>query len=330
MALELHIIEAAWADHADTLRQIRETVFIEEQEVPREIEWDGEDEHSTHFLAINQLGQYIGCARLLPSGQIGRMAVLEEHRGTGVGAALLKAAIEAAKTKGFDRLFLHAQSYAQEFYRKGGFLPYGKEFDEADIPHIAMEMKLPVAYAPPADVTDTAPRIRPERVRPSLSVDVPQTDPFQGFTECSAALTKVLQSARRRVLILSPYLDHELFDKPAVVDALSELARSAPRVEIKILIFDSKLIVDRGHRIIELARRLDEKIKIRVLGQLPNAESSSFVCADLDAYWLLPAYDKHDGVCDLANPVTNRRLSEVFDTAWAKSSEDTELRTLRL
>ena len=84
----------------------------------------------------------------------------------------------------------------------------------------------------------------------------------------------MLQSARRRVLILSPYLDHELFDKPAVVDALSELARSAPRVEIKILIFDSKLIVDRGHRIVELERELVAEALGERAASLPGVSSA--------------------------------------------------------
>ena len=329
MAIELHVIKAAWAEHAQALQKIRELVFIEEQEVPREIEWDGADETSTHFLAVTELGQYIGCARLLPSGQIGRMAVLKEFRGTGVGAELLDAAVEEGKACGFDRLFLHAQSYAEAFYRKGGFLPYGDPFTEADIPHLGMEMKLPVAYEPPEDAK-LSPRIRPAEVRPTLADAKQRVEAFDGYTESAAALEKVLRFARRRVLILSPYLDHELFDQPAVIDALSALARSSPRVEIQILIFNSKLIVDRGHGIVELARRLDQNIKIRLLTERATAQSSSFVCADLDAYWLLPSFDIHAGVADLANPVTCKRLTGAFELAWAKSREDSELRILRI
>ena len=111
---------------------------------------------------------------------------------------------------------------------------------------------------------------------------------------------------------------------------LSRLARSAARVEIRILIFSSKLIVDRGHRLLELARRLDEKITIQLLSEKPSSETSTFVCADLDAYWLLPNFDKPEGLYDLGNPVTNQRLSDVFQTAWDKSAPDPELRTLRL
>jgi predicted GNAT family N-acyltransferase len=330
MSLQIHIIEADWEQHKANLQSIREVVFIKEQEVPQDIEWDGQDEYSTHFLAVNELGQYIGCARLMPSGQIGRMAVLEEYRGTGVGAELLQFVVESGKATGFDRLFLHAQSYAINFYKKGGFIAFGGEFEEAGIAHMSMEMKLPLAFPQDTETSDTHPNIREQEVRPTLTKDESQVKPFGGFSECTEALHEVIASARRRLLILSPYLDHELFDKEGVEALVSALARSAPKVEIHILIFNSKLIVNRGHLLVDLARRLDGKIKIRLLQEQPTSQSSSFVCADLDAYWLLPSSDKHDGVCDLANPVTCRRLTEAFESAWSKSSEDPELRRLRL
>lgn len=330
MSIELHVIKADWQTHNTALQQIREVVFIEEQNVPREIEWDGEDETSTHFLAVNELGQYIGCARLLPNGQIGRMAVLKEHRGTGIGDKLLQAAIEEGKTLGFDRVHLHAQSHAEAFYRKGGFLPYGEPFTEAGIPHIAMELKLPVAFTGDTLETDVRPAVRPQEVRPALQEPLSQAQPFDGFSQCSDELLRIIRSAQRRLLILSPYLDHELFDRQAVADAVSALARSAPKVEIRILIFDSKPLVDRGHGLLDLARRLDGKIKIRVLSERADSQSSSFVCADLDAYWLLPSYDVHAGIADTSNPVTCRRLAETFETAWTKSRDDTDLRTLKL
>ncbi len=330
MAVPVHVIEASWAEHRDTLRQIREVVFIEEQEVPRDLEWDGADEDSIHFLAVNELGQYIGCARLLPSGQIGRMAVLDAHRGTGIGALLLEAAVEAGKARGFDRLYLHAQQYAEAFYRKGGFLPFGDPFKEAGIDHIAMEMKLPLAFSGKAGPADAKPAVREQPVRPALEHDESRAFQFDGLDASAAALKEVIASASRRLVILNPYLDHELFDRSDVAEAISALARSAPRVDISIIIFDSKLIVDRGHKIVELARRLDEKIKIKILDEPANAETSTFACADLDGYWLMPSYEKYAGVADLANPVTNKRLSEVFATAWEKCRDDIELRTLRL
>jgi len=327
--MQVHVIPAAWEEHKATLRSIRDEVFIQEQNVPREEEWDGEDEASQHFLAVSELGDYVGCARLLPSGQIGRMAVRRSLRGTGVGAALLRAVVDAASNQGFERLFLHAQSYAEPFYRKGGFLPYGDEFQEAGIAHIAMQMILPVAFEVPDLPAEGGPAIRPQAPRPQ-QLEPSKAQAFDAFDNCLQALQRVIASARRSLCIMSPYLDHELFDQPEIVDAISQLARSAPRVEISILILDSRFLVERGHQLLDLSRRLDEKITLRRLDESASAETSSFVCADLDAYWLLPNFQQYEGVCDTANPVTAQKLRDAFDKAWEKSREDPELRTLRL
>lgn len=330
MTIPVHVISADWTLNKESLQRIREEVFIVEQNVPREIEWDGEDEHSTHFMALNEMGEPLGCARLLPSGQIGRMAVLQSHRGTGIGALLLDAAVQAASQQGHERVFLHAQSYAETFYRKGGFLPYGDEFMEAGIAHIAMEMKLPLGFTPPEGLADTHPEVREESPRPAVQHEASRPRRFNGFDDACHALCEVINKAKRRLLLLNPFLDHDLFDRECVVDAISELARSAPGVEIRIIVFDTKLLVDRGHRLVELARRLDEKISIRVYREMPNAETSSFACADLDGYWLLPSYEKYDGISDLADPINNQRLTDAFRTSWEKSRQSRELRTLRI
>jgi predicted GNAT family N-acyltransferase len=145
-----HVVPVEWSRHREQLRWLREQVFIIEQGVPRELEWDGEDEASSHFLACNEAGQPLGCARLLPTGQIGRMAVLKEQRGSGLGMRLLLEAIEHAKRLGFRRVSLHAQTHAAGFYLKAGFSPVGDEFMEAGIPHQAMELELTVLVEPPA------------------------------------------------------------------------------------------------------------------------------------------------------------------------------------
>jgi predicted GNAT family N-acyltransferase len=134
--------EADWSTERNVLSNIRRLVFIVEQNVPQEEEWDGQDDDSWHFLALDNADAPIGTARLLPDGQIGRMSVLEEFRGTGVGRVLLEAAVDKARHLGFDQVFLHAQTHALNFYAKAGFVAEGDEFDEAGIPHQAMRMVL--------------------------------------------------------------------------------------------------------------------------------------------------------------------------------------------
>jgi len=131
-----------WREALPLARPVRERVFVDEQKVPRELEWDEWDDASDHAVALDARGNPIGTARLLPDGRIGRMAVLEDWRGKGVGAALLHAMLERARSRSMARAFLHAQLQAAGFYRRFGFSERGGEFLEAGIPHVEMILEL--------------------------------------------------------------------------------------------------------------------------------------------------------------------------------------------
>lgn len=131
---------ANWAQDAEHLKQVRHAVFVLEQGVPESLEWDCQDSLCEHWIAEHKDGQVLGTARLLNSGQIGRMAVLPEWRGTGIGRALLAAVIETAAQRGFAKVFLHAQLSAESFYLACGFQPEGDVFHEAGIPHRTLHM----------------------------------------------------------------------------------------------------------------------------------------------------------------------------------------------
>lgn len=137
----LSIAPASWLHERAALTAVRRRVFIEEQSVPEALEWDGEDEAALHWLAW-QDGVAVGTVRLRAGGHIGRMAVLGEHRGRGIGARLLAAAIERARQDGLAEVYLHAQVHALEFYARAGFVAEGPEFDDAGIPHRSMRMAL--------------------------------------------------------------------------------------------------------------------------------------------------------------------------------------------
>jgi predicted GNAT family N-acyltransferase len=143
---------ADWTHERARLAQVRRTVFIDEQGVPEAMEWDADDAVSLHLLAVDGAGQPIGCARLLPDGHIGRMAVLPAWRGRGVGRALLHAVIHAAQARGHTTLRLSAQTHAVAFYARAGFVAVGDEYEEAGIPHVAMQKSVA--------------RIEPNRQRP--------------------------------------------------------------------------------------------------------------------------------------------------------------------
>ena len=123
-------------DNAD-IRRIREAVFIAEQAVPPELEWDTDDTSAVHFLAYE--GDFaIGTARLPPSGHIGRVSVLKDWRGLKVGDALMQAVIVEAQNRDLKQQMLSAQVHATPFYERLGFKVVSEEFLEAGIPHVDM------------------------------------------------------------------------------------------------------------------------------------------------------------------------------------------------
>lgn len=130
-----------WASMAPALEAIRREVFIVEQRVPEEMEWDADDATSVHALALLE-GHPVGCGRLLPDGHIGRMAVRAPHRSRGIGRALLQSLLAEARRRGMREVVLHAQTHALRFYEEQGFVADGPVFDEAGIPHRRMSQTL--------------------------------------------------------------------------------------------------------------------------------------------------------------------------------------------
>ncbi len=132
----------SWHDGEPLLRAIREAVFIREQHVPVELEWDGQDEASRHALVLSQNGDAIGCGRIMPNGHIGRMAVLPKWRKQMVGTAIMEALLEEARSRGYKQVDIDAQTFAIPFYHKFGFVEHGKEFMDAGMPHKKMKLNL--------------------------------------------------------------------------------------------------------------------------------------------------------------------------------------------
>lgn len=132
------VVEVDWTEMKSVMEAIRSAVFIDEQKVPEELEWDGQDASARHFIAMNIHGEPIGTVRLLPDGQISRLSVLQPFRSQGVGKSLLDFLEQAARASGVKELHLHAQTHATSFYEGVGFTTSGGIFMEADIPHRQM------------------------------------------------------------------------------------------------------------------------------------------------------------------------------------------------
>ena len=140
--IELSIIN--WTKAQSLVKPLRYQVFVIEQKVPEEMEWDEFDEIAWHAI-VTADHQTVGTGRLILDGhvaKIGRMAVHSSRRNQGIGKSILNALIQTAKEKGAQECILHAQTHAIAFYAKADFEPHGPIFDEAGIPHVEMRLIL--------------------------------------------------------------------------------------------------------------------------------------------------------------------------------------------
>ncbi len=135
-----------WSELGEDAREIRLRVFVGEQKIPVELEWDEADAVCVHAVAYNRLGMPVGTGRLLPAergvSKIGRMAVHEVLRGTGVGRRLLHDLMDRARERGDTEIVLHAQQSAQGFYEREGYRSKGQPFNEAGISHLLMTYRV--------------------------------------------------------------------------------------------------------------------------------------------------------------------------------------------
>jgi predicted GNAT family N-acyltransferase len=142
----VEVTVGAWSALGAEAAALRQAVFVQEQGIPAELEWDAADATCLHALARNRLGLALGTGRLLSvapgEAKIGRMAVCLPLRGGQVGRRLLTALVDAARTQGLREVHLHAQRSAIGFYARNGFTPRGPAFEEAGIAHQEMVLAL--------------------------------------------------------------------------------------------------------------------------------------------------------------------------------------------
>ena len=283
----------------DDLQAIREVVFVQEQQVPAEMERDALDPQCVHVIARSADGMAIGTGRLTPDHRIGRMAVLRDWRGKGVGDAMLLALIEQARERGWREVALNAQASAITFYARHGFLPHGERFMEAGIEHLAMRRLLAGANA----IEDHA---------------------------AAVVTTRALISAARRGLwIYSRNLDPGLFDAPEVLDAFRSFATAGVGGEARILLQDAAA-PQRAHApLLELAQRLPSVFLFREpIDPVDRAYASAYLANDNGGYYFRSLGHRLEGEADLHGPGRARQLRNAFEQVWERSRPVTEYRAL--
>ena len=133
------IRRATWQADAELIKAIRVPVFVEEQGVAFDEDFDGSDDPCVHALAFRD-ARVVGTGRVDLSGRIGRIAVLETFRGQGIGADLVRYLVEVSRQQGLPGVYLHAQCAAEAFYQTLGFYSVGEVFLDANIEHVRMKL----------------------------------------------------------------------------------------------------------------------------------------------------------------------------------------------
>ena len=302
--MTIEVRSAQWSQDHAILSEIHRRVFIEEQNVPKELEWDGADDSAQHWLACYE-GQPVGTARMLRNGHIGRMAVLARARRRGIGSALLNDILISAKQQ-LREVFLHAQTHTLPFYERLGFIAEGPEFMDAGIPHRTMRLVL--------------------RQQHTLGTD---SGRFAAHDRGAVAL-ELAQQSRRQLRVLSHTLDHALYDNEAFVSALSELARRGRNSEIRLLVIDIKPLVQRGHRLIELCRRLSTTLRIRRANCEPEDIKENFLVADDRGVLCYSLREPEKAWADFNNRPLAEDYAAQFDELWHRAIDDPELRLLHV
>jgi predicted GNAT family N-acyltransferase len=140
----------SWVQVGDAAGRVRRAVFVGEQGIPAELEWDAHDAHAIHAVLRLSSGEPLATGRLVDGAalgmpgvaKIGRMAVMSPWRGRGLGSGLLRTLVAEARGRGFLRVLLHAQLSAAGFYSRAGFERHGDVFTEVNVPHVEMTLKL--------------------------------------------------------------------------------------------------------------------------------------------------------------------------------------------
>ncbi|MGV8940074.1 MAG: GNAT family N-acetyltransferase [Lysobacter sp.] len=279
------------------LRAVRETVFVHEQGVPLALEWDELDPSCHHVIARDANGNPIGTGRLTPDRSIGRMAVLPQWRGRGIGDALLRALVDQGRRLGWHELSLHAQVRAIGFYARHGFLPRGERFQEAGIEHQDMHTLL--------DATNPV-----------------------GFRAAAITATLgVIGRARRNLYVYSRELDPGLLDAPEVLEALRRFA--VDQGTTHILLHDPATPQRTLSPLITLAQRLPSVFAFRAVEE-PGDQSypSAFLANDRGGYYFRPLAARLEGETRLDVPARARQLKSTFEAVWERSRPCVEYRAL--
>lgn len=319
--MTLRIRKYSWQLAPKVLRDIRQAVFIDEQQVPEELEWDDTDTIADHYIALTTDNTPVAVARMYPSvtdtAHIGRMAVLPAYRGRGYGEQLLRHIMTEA-ARDYQDLYLSAQTRVIDFYERSGFHVCSRPYDDAGIPHVDMRCLAPLLITSSWQ-NHTCPMVTGKDSESWL---------LDSETDLIGAMDSMANQARQSLWIYDQFLDHDRYDRFRLREILSAVARRHRLSEVRLLIHDDRPLVQRRHQLVELMRRLPSKLELRLVNPDYPAETQAFVLADRNALIYRHQFDKPEGFARFSDAGHNKRLRETFQRMWEAGRSSLELREL--
>jgi predicted GNAT family N-acyltransferase len=322
---------ADWRLDGSALQSLRRRIFIQELDIPENLEWDGRDSSAIHLLAENPEGEAIGSARLLQQGQASRICVLPEWRGKGVGTLLTQALLEVANDHHMPHVFLYAHQDAISFYQGQGFVNEGGTQFMAGVPHQLMSRTI--------ESQTTAERIT-EEVQSIVNENLEQISQAklggdreefalrtrEGFR---AAAINLISQARRKIRIFTYDLEADFYNNREVVEAVKALALRDPDPSVFILLQKNDKVIHEGHHLADLANRMPTKIKIfRPVLTDHLSHTENFLLVDDVGFMHRRWYTRLEGRVEFNNPLRAKELGNLFEDVWNDSEEDRMVRRL--
>ncbi|MDV2079068.1 GNAT family N-acetyltransferase [Marinobacter xestospongiae] len=321
--MSFRVRKYSWQLAPSSVQEIRQQVFIDEQGVPADEEWDDTDEIADHYLAVSHDNRPAGVARLFPSvtdtAHIGRMAVLPEFRGRGVGARLLEHMVREAAGQ-YQDLYLSAQAYAIPFYQRCGFHVCSEPYDDVGIPHVDMRCLAP------RQVSDQL----SQRATPMVLGQDEERWLVNTEADLVANLDSLANQARKQLWLYDRELEHDLYDRLRFREIVSALARGHRHCDIRLLVHDDRPLVKKRHQIVELMKRLPSKIELRLVNQDYPIEDYPFLLAERQGVLVRHEFDKPHGYAQFASARRNKLLSESFLRMWENATPSKEFRQLSI
>jgi predicted GNAT family N-acyltransferase len=307
----MSINTVTWDDAHSELRLIRLKVFIEEQQIPEELEWDSGDQIAIHFLG-KEGNRPVACARLFKDGKLGRLAVLKDCRGNGWGRRILQAAEQYLLDQKKSKLYLDSQANSYQFYFKNGYRPTDNMCWDAGIPHVQMEKLL----------------LNPDPISKTYLLGEDKNHYHSGQPAASSVWFQIGSSqCRREINIQINDLAHPLFHNAACISNLSKFIRESRHTQVRILI-NKEVPGLSEHPLLRLQQRMSSRLKVRTLFMPSNKETNhNQISFDRSGYL---EFDYKTTDCNFSNRISVNRYRIDFEKQWEDSRELVEGRRLNV